>query len=63
LSGGLGKVIQAGDGSRLLNTQLDGLIQAMASYTVSAGLTWDQAVDNRPQEVQNVLAGYWQPHS
>ena len=57
------EIIQAGDGSRLLSTQLDGLIQAMASYTVSTGLTWDQAIDNRPQEVQNVLAGYWQPHS
>ncbi|HTY79688.1 MAG TPA: calcium-binding protein [Candidatus Bathyarchaeia archaeon] len=57
------EVIQAGDGSRLLNTQVEGLIQAMASYTSSVGLTWDQALVNRPQEVQTVLAGFWQPHA
>ena len=57
------EVIQAGDGSRLLSTQVDVLIQAMASYTAGTGLTWDQAIDSRPQEVQTVLAGYWQPHS
>ena len=57
------EIIQAGDGSRLLSTQVDALIQAMASYTVNTGLTWDQAIENRPQELQTVLAGYWQPHS
>jgi len=57
------EVIQAGDGSRLLSNQVDLLIQAMASYTASAGLTWDQAIDQRPQEVQAVLAGYWPPPS
>jgi Ca2+-binding RTX toxin-like protein len=54
------EVIQAGDGSRLLSTQVDLLIQAMASYTATTGLTWDQAIDQRPQEVESVLAGYWQ---
>ena len=57
------EIIQAGDGSRLLSAQVDGLIQAMASYTVNTGLTWDQAIENRPQELQTVLTGYWQPHS
>jgi len=57
------EVIQASDGNRLLSTQVDGLIQAMASYTSSTGLAWDQAIVNRPQEVQTVLAGFWQPHS
>ncbi len=54
------EIIQAGDGSRLLSTQVDLLIQAMASYTATTGLTWDQAIDQRPQEVETVLAGYWQ---
>jgi len=54
------EIIQAGDGSRLLSTQVDLLIQAMASYTATTGLTWDQAIDQRPQEVKTVLAGYWQ---
>jgi Ca2+-binding RTX toxin-like protein len=54
------EVIQAGDGSMLLSNQVDLLIQAMASYTASTGLTWDQAIDQRPQEVETLLAGYWQ---
>jgi Ca2+-binding RTX toxin-like protein len=54
------EVIQTGDGSKLLSNQVDLLIQAMASYTASTGLTWDQAIDQRPQDVETVLAGYWQ---
>ena len=57
------EVIQAGDGSRLLSTQVDGLIQAMASYAVQTGFTWDQGIEKRPEELQTVLAGYWQAHS
>jgi Ca2+-binding RTX toxin-like protein len=54
------EVIQTADGSELLSNQLDLLIQAMASYSASTGLTWDQAIDQRPQDVETVLAGYWQ---
>jgi Ca2+-binding RTX toxin-like protein len=54
------EVIQTGDGSKLLSNQVELLIQAMASYTASTGLTWDQAIDQRPQDVETVLAGYWQ---
>ena len=54
------EVIQNGEGSRLLSNQVDLLIQAMASYTAGTGLTWDQAIDQRPQDVETVLAGYWQ---
>jgi Ca2+-binding RTX toxin-like protein len=54
------EVIQTGDGSKLLSTQVDQLIQAMASYGNGTGLTWDQAIDQRPEDVQTVLAGYWQ---
>jgi Ca2+-binding RTX toxin-like protein len=54
------EVIQTGDGSKLLSNQVDLLIQAMASYTARTGLTWDQAIDQRPQDVETVLAGYWQ---
>jgi Ca2+-binding RTX toxin-like protein len=54
------EVIQAGEGSKLLSHQVDLLIQAMASYSDNTGLTWDQAIDQRPEEVQTVLAGYWQ---
>ncbi len=54
------EVIQTGEGSKLLSNQVDLLIQAMASYTAASGLTWDQAIDQRPQDVETVLAGYWQ---
>ena len=54
------ETIQAGNGQTLLNTQVDQLIQAMAGFTQQTGLTWDQAIDQRPQEVQAVLAASWQ---
>lgn len=50
---------QAGDGQHLLNTQVNQLIQAMATFSQQTGLTWDQGIDQRPQDVHNVLAGSW----
>ncbi len=54
------EMIEAGNGQTLLNTQVDQLIQAMAAFTQQTGLTWDQAIDQRPQDVQTVLAAGWQ---
>jgi Ca2+-binding RTX toxin-like protein len=54
------ETIQAGNGQTLLSTQVDQLIQAMASFSQQTGLSWDQAIDQRPQDVQAVLAGSWQ---
>jgi Ca2+-binding RTX toxin-like protein len=54
------ETIQAGNGQQLLNSQVDQLIQAMATFTTQTGLTWDQAIDQRPTDVQAVLAGSWQ---
>jgi Ca2+-binding RTX toxin-like protein len=51
--------LHAGNGQHLLNTEVDQLIQAMASFSQQTGLTWDQAIDQRPQEVQTVLAASW----
>jgi Ca2+-binding RTX toxin-like protein len=53
------EVIQAGNGQRLLNNQVDQLIQAVAAFSVQTGLTWDQAIDQRPQDVQTLLAASW----
>ncbi len=53
------ETIQAGNGQTLLNTKVDQLIQAMATFSQQTGLTWDQAIDQRPQEVQTVLAANW----
>ena len=54
------ETIQAGNGQTMLSTQVDQLIQAMAGFTQQTGLTWDQAIDQRPQDVQTVLAASWQ---
>ncbi|MDP3090492.1 MAG: calcium-binding protein [Nitrospira sp.] len=54
------ETIQAGNGQTMLNSQVDQLIQAMATFTTQTGLTWDQAIDQRPQDVQTVLAASWQ---
>jgi hypothetical protein len=54
------ETIQAGNGQTLLSTQVEQLIQAMAGFTQQTGLTWDQAIDQRPQEVQVVLSASWQ---
>lgn len=54
------ETVQAGDGALLLSTQVDQLIQAMASFSQQTGLTWDQAIDQRPQDVQAILAASWQ---
>jgi len=54
------ETIQAGNGQTLLSTQVDRLIQAMAGFTQQTGLTWDQAIDQQPQNVQTVLAASWQ---
>ena len=54
------ETIQTGNGQTLLNTQVDQLIQAMAAFTQQTGLTWDQAIDQQPQQVQAVLAASWQ---
>lgn len=56
------EVFRAQDGSTLLNTQVNQLIQAMATFSAShGGISWDQAIQDRPDEVQTVLAAYWQP--
>ncbi|HAM54653.1 MAG TPA: hypothetical protein DCQ64_04300 [Candidatus Rokubacteria bacterium] len=57
------EVIQAGDGSRLLAAQVGALIQAMASFSQSTGLSWSQAVEQRPDDVTAILAAHWQPAS
>jgi Ca2+-binding RTX toxin-like protein len=54
------ETIQAGNGQTLLSTQVDQLIQAMASFTQQSGLTWDQAIDQQPAQVQTILAASWQ---
>jgi Ca2+-binding RTX toxin-like protein len=53
------EVIQAGNGQQLQNSQVNQLIQAMAAFTKQTGLSWDQAVAQRPEDVQVILAANW----
>jgi hypothetical protein len=54
------EVFRAQDGSTLLNTQINQLIQAMATFSASHdGLSWDQALQELPSEVHTVLAAHW----
>ena len=54
------ETIQAGNGELLVSAQVDQLIQAMASFTTFTGLTWDEGIDQQPQQVQTILAASWQ---
>ncbi|MBH0185043.1 MAG: calcium-binding protein, partial [Nitrospira sp.] len=54
------ETIATGMGETVLSTQVDQLIQAMAGFTAQTGLTWEQALDQQPQQVQTILAASWQ---
>ncbi len=51
--------IRAGNGQHILNTQVNQLIQAMASFSQQTGLTWDQGIAQHPQQVQAIVAASW----
>ncbi|ULA61950.1 MAG: hypothetical protein LZF60_380162 [Nitrospira sp.] len=53
------ETVQAGNGQQLISTQVNQLIQAMAGFTQQTGLSWDQAIAQRPQDVQQILAANW----
>ena len=57
------ETIQAGDGRRLASTGVDQLIQAMAGFSSGTGLSWTDAVQQRPAEVEAILSAHWQPAS
>jgi Ca2+-binding RTX toxin-like protein len=54
------EVFKTADGKKLLDTQVDQLIQAMASFCSTNGMTWSQAIQQKPTETQAILATYWQ---
>jgi Ca2+-binding RTX toxin-like protein len=56
------ETIQAANGEVLLSTQVERLIQAMATFSATSGASWDQALDNPGllPAVQNIIAANWQ---
>jgi Ca2+-binding RTX toxin-like protein len=57
------ELVRAGATSVLAASQVDQLIQAMATYSSVSGLSWADAARLRPAEVESVLAAYWQSTS
>jgi Ca2+-binding RTX toxin-like protein len=54
------ETIEAG-GQRLLASQVAQIVQAMAQWSATSGLSWSQGVAQDPAEVQAVLSAHWQP--
>ncbi len=52
--------INTNSGNRLLTSQVDQLIQAMATFTTQTGLTWEQAAQQNNQQYATLLATYYQ---
>ncbi|MBF0125607.1 MAG: hypothetical protein HQM02_00195 [Magnetococcales bacterium] len=53
--------IRAGDGSLLLNTQVDQLIQSMATFQANHnGISWEQSLTWHGEETRAILAANWQ---
>ncbi len=51
--------IYASDGGMLSYTQVGLLIQAMASFTADTGMSWNDALLERPEDVNNIVSQYW----
>ena len=51
--------VRTANGSMITNTQVDKLIQAMATFQHDTGMSWDQALKSQPSKVQTILQDYW----
>jgi len=55
------EVFEASDGRQILSSNVALLIQEMAGFSASTGMSWTQLIQNRPDDVQTILSHYWQP--
>ncbi|MBS7526344.1 hypothetical protein KHM83_06615 [Fusibacter paucivorans] len=51
--------IIASNNNVMYNENVSQLIQAMAAYSSENGISWQQALEENPEEVQNILTSYW----
>ncbi len=50
------------DGFKLLSSKVSLLIQEMAGFSAqNGGMSWTELIQNRPNDVQTILAQYWEP--
>jgi hypothetical protein len=54
------ETIQTGNGQRLLSSQVNQLVEAMAGLASNNGMSWDQGLAAKPEEVAAVVAAGWQ---
>jgi Ca2+-binding RTX toxin-like protein len=55
------EVFEAADGRQLLSSKVSLLIQEMAGFSASTGMSWTQLIQNKPDDVQTILSHHWQP--
>ena len=53
------ETFKASDGSTITNTQIEQLIQAMASFSTDNGMSWSEALDSQSATAQSVISQYW----
>ena len=47
------------DGNVITHTQIESLIQAMASFQNDTGMAWEQALSEQPSQVRSIVQEYW----
>ncbi|MEI6285058.1 MAG: S8 family serine peptidase [Bacillota bacterium] len=53
------ETIEAGNGKRLLSTQIDSLMAAMVQLQAQKGMSWNELISSAPNETQTVLNQFW----
>jgi uncharacterized protein YeaC (DUF1315 family) len=54
------ETIQDASGNTITSSQIEQLIQAMASWSANNnGMSWSQALSSNPQDVQSIVSQYW----
>lgn len=55
------EVFETSNGSRLFSSEVGLLIQEMAGFSKEMGMSWTQLIQQRQDDVQQILAQYWEP--
>ncbi|MDO5343753.1 MAG: calcium-binding protein, partial [Candidatus Saccharibacteria bacterium] len=53
------EVFTDANGRTMAHTQVESLIQAMASFRRDTGLSWEQGLSERPDQVRSIVQEYW----
>ena len=53
------ETFESANGSTITHAQIEQLIHAVSSFTTDTGMSWSQALRERPSDVQSIIAQYW----